>query len=142
MKRDYPNQPIAGVAGVIIHKNKILLTKRGNEPGYGKWGLPGGVVELGEKVDDAVKREVFEETGIEVETIKILTVFDSIRKDKTGKIRFHYILIEFLCRYIQGDIHSSDDALDAKWVPLEKLDEFDIMPFTKSFVREVIKEEL
>jgi mutator protein MutT len=141
MKREYPEQPIPCVAAVIIHDGKVLLTKRGNEPGYGKWGLPGGVVELGEKVEEAIIREVYEETGIKVEPLKILAVLDSIRIDNEQKIRFHYVLIEFLCRYIHGCVTSSDDALDARWVSAKKLDEVDIMSFTKNFIEKVILEE-
>ncbi len=139
--REYPAHPIPGVAAIIVKKGKVLLTMRGNEPSKGKWGIPGGVVELGETMEEAVVREVREETGVDCRPVKRLTVFDSIRKDPDGRVHWHYILHEFLCEYIGGELLAGDDAGEAKWVPLNDLASVDIMDSTKKFLEKVTAEE-
>ncbi len=141
MRREYPERPIAGVAAVIFKGDEILLTRRGNPPGKGLWGLPGGVVELGETVREAVVREVREECGIEVEPIRLLEVYDSIVKDEEGRVKFHYILSEFLCRLVGGRLEASSDAVEAMWINLERLGELSISSGTLSFIRRVAAEE-
>ena len=89
MRREYPEAPIPGVAAVVLDDG-VLLVRRGREPARGRWGLPGGVVELGERAEEAVVREVLEETGIEVEPLKLVAVYDSIVRDEEGRVRFHY----------------------------------------------------
>ena len=137
MRREYPEKPIAGVAAMIFNDDCVLLVKRGNPPGEGNWGLPGGVVELGEPLREAVVREVREECELEVEPVKRLAVFDSITRDDEGRVRFHYILFEFLCRIAGGTLTSATDALDARWVPLEKLEDLPIGKGTIRFIRKV-----
>lgn len=141
MKREYPERPIAGVAAVIFRGNEVLLTRRKNPPGEGLWGLPGGVVELGETVREAIVREVREECGIEVEPIKLLEVYDSIVRDDEGRVRFHYILSEFLCKVVGGSLKPSSDALEAKWVPLDKLEELPISRGTLGFIMKTAAKE-
>jgi ADP-ribose pyrophosphatase YjhB (NUDIX family) len=140
MSREYPNQPIPGVASVTIHNGKVLLALRGKAPSYGKWGIPGGVVEVGETLHQAIRREVLEETNVCVEPIKLLTVFDSINRDDNGRVRYHYVLFEYLCRYVSGDVKANSDAPDARWVPFEELASLDIMPSTRKFIDKVLKE--
>jgi len=137
VRREYPERPIAGVAAVIFNDDCVLLVKRGNPPGEGNWGLPGGVVELGEQIREAVVREVREECGLEVEPVKRLAVFDSITRDDEGRVKFHYILFESLCRIAGGTLASATDALDARWVPLEKLEDLPISQGTIRFIRKV-----
>lgn len=104
------------------------------------WGLPGGAVELGERVEEAVIREVKEETGITVKPVELIAVFDSIHKDQDGKYLYHYILLEYLCEYVAGEVTPNSDAPDAKWVPLNDLDQVPIMPSTKRFIFKVFGE--
>lgn len=137
MKREYPDRPIAGVGAVVFKGSEVLLTRRRNPPGEGLWGLPGGVVELGETVREAIVREVKEECGIEVEPIKLLEVYDSIVRDEEGRVKFHYILSEFLCKVVGGSLKPSSDALEARWVPLNELEELPIGRGTLRFIMRI-----
>jgi ADP-ribose pyrophosphatase YjhB (NUDIX family) len=116
------------------------LAVRGKAPSYGKWGLPGGVVEVGETLHEAVKREVLEETCVCVEPVKLITVFDSINRDDDGRVHYHYILFEYLCRYVSGEVRASSDAPDARWVGFDELDSLDVMPSTRRFIDRVLRE--
>jgi len=141
MSRQYPIRPIPGVAGVVIDGNRVLLSIRGKAPSKGKWGLPGGAVEVGEAVREAVVREILEETGVTVKPVKLITVFDSIHRDEDDRVRYHYILFEYLCEYVSGEVTPSSDAPDARWVEFKDLDSIDIMPSTKKFLLKVLKKE-
>jgi len=145
MRREYPDSPIAGVAAVVFSDDFVLLVRRGKDPRRDSWGLPGGAVELGETAEEAVIREVLEETGLEVEPLKFITTFDSISRDEDGKVRYHYVLCEYLCRPLRGTLHASSDVRDARWVPLDELDSMDIREGTRRFIRRVrrdIREDL
>jgi 8-oxo-dGTP diphosphatase len=140
--REYPSRPIPGVAATVIFEGKVLLVMRANEPARGKWGLPGGVVELGERVDDAVIREVKEETGLNVRLIRMLTVYDSIVRDEEQKVRFHYVLVEMLCEVDHGSPEALSDALDVRWVPLDELDSVDLTSGAKRLLEQVVRGEV
>ena len=141
MSREYPDRPIPGVAGIVVRGKELLLVQRGKEPAKGKWGIPGGVVEVGETIEEALVREVREETGCECTPVKHLTTFDSIRRDDDGRVHWHYVLFEYLCRYDSGEPHANDDAAEARWVPLDDLDCVDIMESTRSFIEKTAREE-
>ena len=98
VKRLYPKQPIIGVGAVIIKNGKILLEKRKNEPGRGKWSIPGGLVELGENVEQTVIREVKEETGLEVEKPEHIDIVDNIVRDENGEIKYHFVIIDYFVK--------------------------------------------
>ena len=139
--REYPSYPIPGVAGIVVRKKEVLLVLRGGEPSKGKWGIPGGVVEVGETVEEAVAREVREETGCYCTPIKHLATFDSIRRDEDGRVHWHYILFEYLCHYVSGEPHAGDDAVEARWISLNDLGAVDIMESTRRFVEKTAHEE-
>ena len=141
LRREYPDTPIAGVGAVIFSGRNVLLVRRRNEPSKDMWGLPGGMVELGERVEDAIVREVEEETGIRVKSLRLLTVLDSIRRDGEGRIRFHYILSEFLCEEVEGELKASTDASDAGWFPVYELDSLEMSRWTREFISKVAAEE-
>jgi ADP-ribose pyrophosphatase YjhB (NUDIX family) len=125
MRREYPDAPIAGVGAVIARKlpdgsRQVLLIRRGQEPLKREWSLPGGAVELGETLEEAVCREVLEETGLSVEPVDVVQAFDRISRDAEGRVRYHYVLIDFLCRITSGTeapeaIVCATDALEARW---------------------------
>jgi len=116
MKRDYPEQPIIGVGAVIVSRDRALLVRRATEPLKGEWSLPGGMLELGEKLRDGAAREALEETSLQVEVGEVLDVFDSIFTDDNGRTQYHYVLIDFLCQPIAGDAAAGSDVSEVKWV--------------------------
>ena len=121
MKRDYPEQPLIGVGAVIVSAGRVLLVRRNTEPLRGEWSVPGGLLELGEKLRDGVRREAREETGLEVEPGEVLDVFASIFADPLGRTQYHYVLIDYLCRPIAGQAHADSDVSDVRWVGPEAL---------------------
>jgi 8-oxo-dGTP diphosphatase len=127
MKREYPRHPILGVGGVVIHGNRVLLIRRGREPLKGEWSIPGGMLELGESLEDGVKREVLEETGLKVRPLKVLTVFDRIQKNGE-RVQYHYVIVDYVCRPTGGRLKSGSDVLDARWVEREELARYQITP--------------
>jgi len=132
LSREYPTQPIVGVGALIVYDGRIVLVRRGVDPGKGKWSIPGGAVNLGEKVREAAVREAEEECGLNIEIAvdRPMDVVDSIRKDETGRSRYHYVLLQFLARPRGGKLKPDSDVLDAEWVPLEAVEIYDL---TKSF---------
>src|ERR1051325_7459341 len=113
-RREYPDRPIVGVGAVILHKSRVLLVKRGSPPLLGAWSLPGGAVELGETLRTAAEREVQEETGLIVKAGEVLEVLDRIIPGK-GAPQYHYVLVDFLCTVIGGELRAGGDAADVKW---------------------------
>ncbi|MGC9159289.1 MAG: NUDIX hydrolase [Terracidiphilus sp.] len=111
--------PLVGVGAVIVDKGRVLLVRRGTEPLKGHWSLPGGLVELGEQVLDAVVREAREETGLSVEPLELIELLDRIDRQKEGaseRIRYHYVIADYLCRVAGGELRAASDADDACWV--------------------------
>jgi ADP-ribose pyrophosphatase YjhB (NUDIX family) len=116
VKRDYPDRPIVGVGAVIVEGGRALVVRRATEPLKGEWSIPGGMLELGEKLREGIAREVREETGLEVEVGEVLDVFDSIFPDRDGRTQYHFVLVDFLCRLTGGELEASSDVSEAKWV--------------------------
>lgn len=135
MKRDYPDRPIVGVGGVVVQGDRALLVRRATEPLKGEWSIPGGVLELGEKLRQGVEREVLEETGLVVEAGEVLDVFDSIFSDESGKTRYHFVLIDYLCLPRSGEAVAGSDVSEVRWVTLADLAETPIREVTASVIR-------
>ena len=134
MKREYPETPFVGVGAIIIEDDRVALVRRGQPPLQGKWSIPGGVLEVGETLRAAAEREVREETGLEVEIGELLGVFDRVVPDEEGHIRYHYVLIDFLCRRVSGKLRAGDDAEDVDWFQAEELDELGLAPETRKVI--------
>ncbi len=115
MGREYPDNPLIGVGAVIIEANRVLLIRRGTAPLLGEWSLPGGVLECGETLREAVAREAREETGLLVEPTEMLGVYERVIRDEEGRVRYHYVLIDFRCRVRGGDLAAGSDAADVSW---------------------------
>jgi len=114
--RRYPKRPLVGVGAIIFKRDRILMAQRGKEPLKGWWSLPGGALELGEGLQDAVRREVLEETGLEVEPVKLFEVFERIMRDDSGAPEYHYVLIDYVCRVTGGKLFPGDDVCAVEWV--------------------------
>ena len=123
MKREFPERPIVGVGGVVVHRKRVLLIRRGSEPLKGEWSIPGGLVELGEELADGVRRELKEETGLDVEPLEVLTVFDRITR-AGDRVRYHYVIVDYVCRRRGGRLKPDSDVDDAHWVRREDLPQY------------------
>jgi len=126
LRREYPVAPVVAVAAAVISGKGLLLVRRASEPGRGKWSLPGGVVRLGERLREAVVREVLEETGLLVEVLDVLDVVEVIRRDEEGRVRYHYVIVDYVARPISGQLRPATDALDARWVGIDEALSMDI----------------
>lgn len=133
--RRYPAHPIPGVGALILHKGRVLLVERAREPMKGYWSLPGGAVETGEALEDALRREVLEETGLEVAVLGLVEVFERVTRDADGAAEYHYILLDYVCVPTGGVLCAADDAARAEWFPLEELDGLLITEGTPPVIR-------
>jgi ADP-ribose pyrophosphatase YjhB (NUDIX family) len=132
--RRYPVRPVVGVGALIYDVDRILLVQRGKEPLAGYWSLPGGGVESGERLEDAVIREVFEETGLHVSADSLATVFERIMPDENSRCEYHYVLIDFYCSITGGELHPGSDSADARWFPLSELTNLQLTAGTRQVV--------
>ena len=114
MRREYPDKPLVGVGAVIVRDGRVLLIRRGQAPLLGEWSLPGGVLECGETLREATVREAREETGLVVETVDMLGVYERIVPGDR-RVRYHYVLIDFLCRAVGGELRAGSDAAEVGW---------------------------
>jgi 8-oxo-dGTP diphosphatase len=121
MNREYPDNPLVGVGAVIVQDNRVLLIRRGQPPLLGEWSLPGGVLECGETLREATVREAREETGLVVETVDMLGVYERVIRSDQGRVRYHYVLIDFLCRAVAGELKAGSDAADVRWFVHDEL---------------------
>jgi 8-oxo-dGTP diphosphatase len=134
-RREYPDFPRVGVGGIVVHDGHVLLVRRGSEPLKGKWSIPGGLVEVGEKLQEALEREIKEETGIKVEATHMMGLFERIQRDpEDGRVRYHYVIVDYLCE-LRGSRargpkppkpQPASDITDAEWVEGEMLSLYDL----------------
>jgi 8-oxo-dGTP diphosphatase len=125
MSREYPDYPRVGVGAVILDGDHVLLIQRGGTTLPGKWSIPGGLVELGETTRDAVCREIGEECGLEIELVDVCGVLDRVIRDPAGRVRYHWVLVDFLAIARGGTLCAGDDAADARWVPIDQVEQYD-----------------
>jgi 8-oxo-dGTP diphosphatase len=121
MQREYPEQPLVGVGAIVIENSRVVLVKRAHPPLQNQWSIPGGVLEVGELVREAAVREAREETGLTVEPGELLGVFDRVLRDGNDRVQYHYVLVDFLCRRVSGELTAAGDAAAARWFTRDEL---------------------
>lgn len=121
MKREFPEIPLVGVGAIIIEEDRVLLVKRARPPLQAQWSIPGGALEVGELVREAAVREAREETGLVVDPGELLGVYDRVVRDAQQRVQYHYVLIDFLCRRVGGELAAADDAAEVRWFKREDL---------------------
>jgi 8-oxo-dGTP diphosphatase len=137
-EREFPKSPLLGVGGVVIHRGRVLLVRRGHAPLKGKWSIPGGLVELGEKLQSAVRRELKEETGLVVEPVEIVAVIDRIQRARR-RVRYHFVIVDYYCRLKGGKLQPASDVSDARWLRPEGLSQFNLNALARRVILEAFR---
>jgi 8-oxo-dGTP diphosphatase len=127
-RREYPERPVVGVGGVVIASGRTLLIRRGNPPLEGEWSIPGGTLEIGETLLDAVRRELAEETGIEVRVGELIEAFERIFPDSEGQPKYHFVILDYLCEAIHGIARAGSDVTDVAWAAESELPKYSLTP--------------
>ena len=136
ISREYPPAPLVAVAAVVLDDDgRVLMVERGRPPSQGMWALPGGLLDMGEAVRDGVVREVREETGAEIEVVELVDLFEPIHRDADGRIRYHFVVIDFWAHFRGGTVAPDDDAEQAAWVSLARLEDLPMEEATRRVVR-------
>jgi 8-oxo-dGTP diphosphatase len=134
MKREFPEVPLVGVGAIIIEENRVVLVKRAHPPLQAQWSIPGGVLEVGELVREAAVREAREETGLIVEPGELLGVYDRVLRDPEQRVQYHYVLIDFLCRRVGGELFAASDAAEVRWLTREELPALNLAADTQDVI--------
>jgi 8-oxo-dGTP diphosphatase len=127
-QREYPERPLVGVGGVVIVEGRALLIRRGSAPLKGEWSIPGGMLELGETLDQGVRRELAEETGLEVLVGDLIEVFERVFVDDDGRTQYHFVILDYLCEVVSGEARAGSDVTDVAWAREEELASYKLTP--------------
>lgn len=138
--RRYPKHPLVGVGALIYERDRILMAERGGQPLRGWWSIPGGLVEVGEKLEDAIRREVREETGLQIKPLGVLQIFERIMPDARGAAEYHYVLIDYVCRITSGKLRAGDDVSRVEWVRRRDLGNLKITEGTLAVIEKGFRE--
>lgn len=138
-QREYPDRPVVGVGGVVLHDGAVLLVKRAREPLAGQWSLPGGAVELGETLEEAVVRELREETGLTVRVVELVEAFERLSRDEADRLRYHYVLLDYLCEPVSGSLQAGSDVTAAAWVRPEEFAAYQLSPKATAVCRRALE---
>jgi len=133
---EYPQIPRVAVGAVVFKNGRVLLVQRAKPPAEGKWAIPGGSVEIGETLQQSAEREIYEETGIRIKAGKPVCTFDVIERDPTGRIRFHYVIVDLLAEYVEGEPRAGDDAAQVRWVSAGELERLPLNATSRRLLRE------
>jgi len=133
-ERRYPARPLLGVGALIFRRDAILLVERGRDPLKGYWSLPGGLVETGERLQEAMAREILEETGLRVRRARMFEIFERIMRDQAGRAEYHYVLADFVCTVEKGTLQAGDDVSRAEWVDHSRLKEYQLTEGTLAVI--------
>lgn len=139
IQREYPAQPVVGVAGIVIRNGRVLLVRRGESRMQGQWSIPGGCLELGETIKQGVERELREETGLEVGCVALVDAVDAIDKDEWGRIRFDFVILDYLCEWLSGEAASSSDAAGHAWVLESELASYQVDEVAVEVIRKAFR---
>ena len=139
--RRYPRRPILGVGALLFRGDSILMAQRGKQPLLGWWSLPGGAVETGERLEEAICREVLEETGLEVRPVVMHEIFERLMPDGEGKPEYHYVLIDYICEITGGEEQPGDDVSRVEWVRREDLKNYTITEGTLGVIERGFKRQ-
>lgn len=131
----YPQSPRVAVGAVVFKDNRVLLVQRGKPPAKGLWAIPGGSVNLGERLSEAAEREILEETGIVVKAREPVLTFDMVERDAHDRVRFHYVIVDLVADYVSGEPSSGDDAVDARWVSADELASLPVSSTTQALLK-------
>ena len=135
LNREFPDRPFVGIGAVIVDGDRVVLVKRAHPPIQGQWSIPGGVLEVGELVREAAVREAREETGLIVEPGELLGVFDRVLRDPEQRVQYHYVLIDFLCRRVGGELRAASDAAEVRWFTRDDLPALNLVGDTQDVIR-------
>ena len=138
MKRSYPTRPLVGVGVVIRRGRRVVIVRRSAPPLKNRWSIPGGLVEVGETLRQAVAREAREETGLTVKVGKLLEVFERILPRARGRTKYHFVLLDYLCHSVRGRLRAGSDAARARWVTASELDKLPIADSAKRVIRRAL----
>ena len=137
--RRYPDRPILAVGAIIIKDGRVLLARRGKEPSYGLWSVPGGAVDLGEGLRPAAQREIREECGIEVDLTDVIEIVERVVRDESGRIQYHYVIVDYLARWVSGELAPSSEVLEARWVPPEDFPQYQMTVGTAEVIHRMLE---
>jgi 8-oxo-dGTP diphosphatase len=141
--REYPDAPRAAVGAIVLDGDQVLLVRRGGNPSQGKWSIPGGLVDLGERLEDAVVREVEEECGLRVQLLGLCGVIDRIIPGETTgaatPVRYHYVIIDYVAAPTGGSLRAGSDAAEARWVPLDGLPQYDLTEGLQTMIQRAVR---
>ena len=140
MKREYPEAPVVAVGVIIRQDDQIVLIRRAKEPSAGRWTFPGGAIELGESLQEAARREAWEETGLLVQVGEVATVVDNVVRDAGGRVRYHYVIVDYFAQPVEGSLQPGTDVSDARWVRLTDLDSLDMTEKAGQLTRQLLAE--
>ena len=138
-ERMYPARPLVGVGAVVWDGSRVLLERRGQPPAQGSWSLPGGLIDVGETAEEAVRREVREECGIDVTVGPVLGIFEPIVRDADSRVRYHYVVVDYLAYHrAGGPVQAGDDAAALEWVAPADLDAYALLPATRQMIERAL----
>jgi len=135
---EYPDHPRVAVGAIVIKDDRVLLVKRSKPPGEGLWAIPGGRVELGETLQQAAEREIMEEAGLTIQAKDPVYTFEVIEPDDAGRPRFHYVIVDLIAEYVEGELNPGDDVSEARWVTPQDLESLPISQSTREVLKNVV----
>ena len=138
-RREYPERPIIGVGGVIISDGRVLLVRRGGPPLQGQWSIPGGILEVGETLIEGVRRELAEETGIDVRVRTLIEVFERIDRDPSGKAQYHFVVLDYLCEAVRGIARAGSDVSEVAWAAPSELEKYSLTEIAGRVIRKAFE---